>query len=171
MWKGQCHVVAWFTIVPGPTWLRTKQPIYTLFAVLCAYVLGAADTWLGYISALVTKRHEPRGGNHGSRDFCQRCTPVIAKSSAATWNTFQSRYTFSQGSRWRFAQAKTPEITSWGSQVNLDLAQRVVIHLTDVCVTKRMIHILADFSVKRSVLILSGFIIYTCRINTILAWK
>jgi len=74
-----CHVVTWFTRVLGHTWFHTKQPVYTLFTVQSAYVLGAADTWLGYISALVTKRHEPRGGNHGSRDFCQRCSPVIAK--------------------------------------------------------------------------------------------
>lgn len=67
------------TRVLGHTWLGTKQPVYTVFAVQCADVPGAADTWLGYISALVTKRHEPRGGNHGSRDFCQRCTPVIAE--------------------------------------------------------------------------------------------
>lgn len=95
----------------------TTQPVYTLFAVWRSCVLGAADTWLGYISALVTKRHEPQGGNHGSRDFCQRRTPVIAEELICNLKPISGQIRFQPwGSRRLLASAKAPEITSRGSK-------------------------------------------------------
>lgn len=120
-WNGKItgsRRVTCFTTVFGNTWSRTIQPICTLFAVWRACVLGAADTWLGYISALVTKRHEPRGGNHGSRDFCQRRTPVIAEELICNLKPISEQILFQPGGwgvpRWLLASARTPEITSWG---------------------------------------------------------
>lgn len=103
------------TRVPGHSWFPSNQPIYTLFAVPCAYVLRAADTWLGYISALVTKRHEPRGGNHGSRDFCQRCSPVIAEELSCNLKHISEQILFQPRVEMTVHFRQTPVITSWGS--------------------------------------------------------
>lgn len=73
--------------------------LHTQIAVRCAYEPGAADTWLGYISALVTMRHEARGGNHGSRDFCQRCTPVIAEVLSCNLKHISEQIHFQPGVR------------------------------------------------------------------------
>lgn len=50
-----------------------------LRSVRRAVSLGEAYPWLGYILPCWLKRHEAAGGNHGSRDFCQRDSPVIAE--------------------------------------------------------------------------------------------
>ena len=118
----------------------TTQPVYTLFAVWRSCVLGAADTWLGYISALVTKRHEPQGGNHGSRDFCQRRTPVIAEELICNLKPISGQIRFQPwGSRRLLASAKAPEITSRGFEVSLDSARRGEVRLTDVSATGKRV--------------------------------
>lgn len=77
-----------------------------VFAGQHADVLRAADTWLGYISALVTERHELRDGNHGSGDFCQRCTPVIATQLSCNLKHFSTDLLSDQGSPWRLTPAR-----------------------------------------------------------------
>lgn len=89
------HIVTWDTRLLHHMWCCTKQPIHTLLAAGCTRVVGAADTWLGYISALVTKRHEPRGGNHGSRDFCQWCSLVIAEELGCNLKHISEQITLS----------------------------------------------------------------------------
>lgn len=102
---------------------HNSQSTVCVFAGQHADVLRAADTWLGYISALVTERHELRGGNHGSGDFCQRCTPVIATELSCNLKHFSTDLLSDQGSPWQFTPArKARDCEWWKSSQNTTLS-------------------------------------------------